>query len=60
MDFDTVPDILAAFYRLVGTSSDDPALVANGEAVDDVAYLCLTEGSRAGQRWLLSVLILRT
>lgn len=45
--------LLEAFYRLVGTDSDDQALVAHGEAVDEVAYIFLTRGIREAQRWMI-------
>jgi len=41
------------FYRLVGEMSSDPELVALGESVDEIAYIYLTQGTRAGQRWML-------
>lgn len=50
---DTVSELVDAFYRACGTTSDDDALVENGEAADAVAYLYLTRGIRAGQRWLI-------
>ncbi len=52
-DLDTVAEIVAAFYRLVGTVSSDGELVARGEAVDDVAYQSLTRGCRKAQRWMI-------
>lgn len=55
MDLDSAAKILAYFYRLVGTQASDPYLIANGEAQNDVAYLCLTLGCREAQRWLLDM-----
>ena len=55
MEMDTVGKVKAEFYRLVGTLPDDGALVENSEAQDDVAYLYLTRGSRAAQRWMLKM-----
>ncbi len=54
MDLDTVADLLAAFYRLVGTEEGDPALIEQGEASNAVAYQALTKGIRSGQRFMLS------
>lgn len=53
MELDTIAKHNAAFYRLVGTTSADDALVENSEAAGDVAYLYLTRGYRACQRWLI-------
>jgi hypothetical protein len=50
---DTITELKAAFYRAVGSVSSDDALVEQGEAIDDVAYLYLTRGVRAAQRWLI-------
>lgn len=55
MILDSVDKVLAAWYRLAGTTSDDEALVEQGEAVDDVAYQSLTRGCRIAQRWMLDV-----
>lgn len=55
MDITTVDQAVDAFYRLTGTESDDPALVAHGEAVDDVVYTFLTMGCRDAQRWMLKM-----
>lgn len=55
MELSTVARVLAAFYRLVGTLSDDEALTEQGEATDDVAYLYLTQGTRDAQRWMLGM-----
>lgn len=46
--------ILKAFYRLVGTTTSDAALVEQGESADDVAYLCLNHGTEAAQRFMIS------
>lgn len=53
MELDTVAKVVAAFYRLTGTRSDDDALVEQGESVGDVAYTSLTLGCREAQRWML-------
>ena len=53
MDLTTVARVLQSFYRLVGVTPDDPGLIEQGEAENDVAYLFLTRGSRAAQRWML-------
>lgn len=55
MSLDTVAKIRYAFYRLVGTTGDDAALTDQGEATDDVAYLYLTRGVWAAQRWMLKM-----
>lgn len=52
-DLTSVALILRTFYRLVGSSSSDPSLVANGEAADEVAYGLLTRGCRNAQQWML-------
>lgn len=52
-DLTTVAQIVARFYRLVGSVSGDQALVLHGEAVDAVAYESLTQGSRLAQLWML-------
>jgi hypothetical protein len=44
---------LAAFYRLVGTVSTNDSLAENSEAADEVADLCLTNGIRRAQRFML-------
>ena len=49
----TVPDMLKAWYRLVGTNASDDALTEQGEAADEVAYTFLTEGIRDAQDWLI-------
>lgn len=54
MELSSVAIILKAFYRMVGATSSDPALVLNGESADDVAYQYLTRGCRVAQRYLLS------
>ena len=53
IDLDSVANVLLAFYRLVGSESADIALTERGEGDDDVAYLYLTRGSRAAQRFML-------
>lgn len=50
---DTITELRYAFYRACGTVSSDDALVEQGETADDVAYLHLTRGIRAAQRWLI-------
>jgi len=55
MELSTVAQVVAAFYRLTGSVSEDDALVEHGEAADDVAYTYLTRGCRAAQRWLLKM-----
>ena len=52
-DLATVAQIVARFYRLVGTVSEDQALVLHDEAVDAVAYEALTQGSRLAQLFML-------
>lgn len=52
-DLDSVAEIRAALYRLLGTTSADTGLKLQGEATDDVAYQLLTRGSRNAQRWML-------
>ena len=52
-DLDSVAKIRQQFYRLTGSISSDSELVRQGEAVDDVAYQALTEGTRAAQLWML-------
>lgn len=53
MELDTKEKHFDAFFRLVGTTEDDDALVEAGESVGDVAQLCITHGCRAAQRWML-------
>ena len=53
MELDTVAKVKAAWHRLAGATSADPALVLNGESADDVAYQYLTRGCRVAQRWML-------
>ncbi len=53
MELTTPAIVLAAFYRLVGTDEDDPALIEHGEAENDVAFQYLTRGARTAQRWML-------
>lgn len=52
-ELDSSTDLLNAFYRLVGTDAGDPALVANGESVNDVANTYLGRGSRMAQQFML-------
>lgn len=54
-ELSTTADCLEAFYRLVGSDSSDTSLRENGEAADEVAYLYLTRGVRAGQRYLINL-----
>lgn len=51
---DTAANCLKAFYRLVGTTSSDDALVENSEAADAVAYTCLTHGVETAQRFMIA------
>jgi len=55
MELDTVDKHREAFYRLVGTESDDPALTDRGEETDEVVDLYLTRGCRVAQRWMLKM-----
>lgn len=52
-DLTTVAQNLARFYRLVGSTSADAALVLQGEAVNAVAYEAFTQGTRLAQLWML-------
>ena len=52
-ELSSVEKVKDAWYRMVGTEVDDPALTELGESADDVAYLYLTSGSREAQRWML-------
>lgn len=52
-ELDTGTDLINAFYRLVGTDAADPALVANGEGVNDVANMFLGRGARMAQQYML-------
>lgn len=54
-ELSTVAAIIAQFYRLVGTESDDAELTAHGESADQVAYECLTEGTRMAQLVMLGM-----
>lgn len=54
MEITTIAQVRAAFYRVVGSTSDDDGLVENGETAGDVALLCLTRGFRAAQRWMIA------
>ena len=51
----TVAKCKSAFFRLLGTESDDPSLVLEGESADDVLYLYLTRGTWTAQRWMLKM-----
>lgn len=53
MELDSIAKHKSAFYRLVGTTSDDDSLVENGETEDDVFYLFITRGYRSAQRYLI-------
>ena len=53
MELDTPASVKQAWFRLVGTVSDDGALTEQGESVDDVAYTYLTRGCRNAQRHML-------
>jgi len=53
VELDSVTKIREAFYRLLGTTEDDPFLVEQTEAVNDVAYGFLTRGTRDAQRTML-------
>ena len=53
MELDSVTKVREAWYRLLGTTEDDPFLVEQAEAVNDVAYLYLTLGCREAQRRML-------
>ena len=55
MELDSVTKIREAWYRLLGTTEDDPALVEQTEAVNDVAYEFLTVGCREAQRHMLKM-----
>lgn len=50
---DTITELSRAWYRSVGSISTDDALVEQGETAGDVAYLHLTRGIRAAQRWMI-------
>ena len=53
MELSTVARVKTAFFRLLGTESDDPELTALGESAQEVVELALTAGFRAAQRWML-------
>lgn len=53
MELDNIAKHKSAFYRLVGTTSDDDSLTENSEAEDDVFYLFITRGYRSAQRYLI-------
>ena len=53
MELTSVAMLKEAWYRLCGTTAEDPALSENGEAADEVAYVSLTRGVRAAQRYML-------
>lgn len=50
----TVADCLQMFYRMVSTTTSDDALVENGEVADETAYLALTHGFEAAQRFMIA------
>lgn len=45
----------SAFYRLVGTETDDTELTLRGETPDQVANEFLTRGVRRAQRWMINM-----
>jgi hypothetical protein len=53
MELDTTARVKAAFFRLVGTESDDSELTLLGEGSSDVVEIALTSGFRSAQRWML-------
>lgn len=53
MELDSVAKVKRAFFRLVGTESDDDALTLLGESANEVVELALTRGCRAAQRYML-------
>lgn len=53
MELTSVADLRDAWYRLVGSESDDDGLTDQGENQDDVAFLWLTHGCRAAQNYLI-------
>lgn len=53
MELDTVQRMRHVFFRLTGTTSDDPALTEMGEDTNEVVDIYLTRGARAAQRWML-------
>jgi hypothetical protein len=55
MELTAVAQFVASFYRMLGVDATDDALVANGEAQDDVAYQYLTSGCREAQRTMLKL-----
>jgi hypothetical protein len=55
VELTTVSQFVNGLYRILGTDSTDDALVAHGEAVNEVAYTALTQGCRDAQRWLLKM-----
>lgn len=52
-ELSTVAQVVAAFYRLVGSKSADQMLVAHGEEVDAVVYEALTQATRLAQLFML-------
>lgn len=54
MILDSVDKFRRAFVRRVGVDIDDPELERQGEATNEVIDLCLTEGTREAQRYMLS------
>jgi hypothetical protein len=55
MELTTASQFVAGFFRLLGSEASDDALVAHGEAVDDVVYGFLTRGCRSAQRTMLKL-----
>jgi hypothetical protein len=53
VELTAVSQFVAGFFRLLGSEASDDALVAHGEAVDDVVYTFLTLGCREAQRTML-------
>ena len=54
MELDTTAKVRAAFFRLVGTVSDDAELTLHDEGDNEVVDMLLTEGFREAQRWMLT------
>lgn len=55
MELTTVALVREEWYRLVGTTPDDAALTDLDEDTNEVAYIALTRGCRAAQRWMLKM-----
>jgi len=53
--FDNRAELRQAFYQLVNTTSDDDALVEQGEAVDEIANRALQYGVWNAQTYLISI-----